>query len=79
MSVDIIGGPEGIIEMQSHCQRVGCCMTPLLKHSLSGKSVKMHNLSVVASGWCRGGKEVVQSSCFAVKRQLHASIIGVVR
>ena len=39
----------------------------------------MHNLSVVASSWYRGGKEVVQSSCFAIKRQLHALIIGVVR
>ena len=54
-------------------------MISLLKHSLNGKSVKMHNLSVVASSWYRGGKEVVQSSCFAIKRQLHALIIGVVR
>ena len=54
-------------------------MIPLLKHSLNGKSVKMHKLSVVASIWGRGGQEVVQSSCSAVKRQLHASISGVVR
>lgn len=39
----------------------------------------MHKLSVVASIWGRGGQEVVQSSCSAVKRQLHASISGVVR
>ena len=39
----------------------------------------MHKLSVVASSWSREGKEVVQSSCSAVKRQLHASISGVFR